>query len=220
MATVSGQGGIPSGTLSASEIAGYARQAGVTKGIPSTIAIHGSYGPATRDNLAIATAIALAESGGNPNAHCLNCAGVQEDSRGLWQINVDAHPQYASENLYDPAVNAAAMFQVSGGGVNWHPWSTFTSGAYLAYMPEATAAANGQPYTPPNGGPTKGSSLNPLSGIASAFSSFSTAFAWLTTPANWLRVGEFALGGVLVIFAVLHLFGLSPKDAVKAASIA
>lgn len=42
------------------------------------------------------------ESGGNPNAH----SPGNEDSRGLFQINLGAHPEYKSLNLYDPVVNA------------------------------------------------------------------------------------------------------------------
>lgn len=43
------------------------------------------------------------ESGGDPYARAVT---PREDSRGLFQINVVAHPQYATTNLYDPAVNA------------------------------------------------------------------------------------------------------------------
>jgi hypothetical protein len=47
------------------------------------------------------------ESGGNPNAH--NNKG--EDSRGLFQINVNAHPQWKNTNLFDPAINATIAAQ-------------------------------------------------------------------------------------------------------------
>jgi len=47
--------------------------------------------------------IASVESGFDPNAHALTS---QEDSRGIFQINVVAHPQWASTNLFDPAINA------------------------------------------------------------------------------------------------------------------
>jgi len=42
------------------------------------------------------------ESGGNPESHNPN----GEDSRGLFQINLYAHPQWSHLNLYDPEVNA------------------------------------------------------------------------------------------------------------------
>ena len=46
--------------------------------------------------------IMLMESGGNPKSH--NPKG--EDSRGVFQINLYAHPQWSNLNLYDPEINA------------------------------------------------------------------------------------------------------------------
>jgi len=92
----------------------------------------------------VATAIALAESvGGDANAHCHDCVpGVHEDSRGLWQINVLAHPWAAQSNLYDPQVNAAAAYQVyKDAGKKFTPWSTYTSGSYKSRLPAALKAA-------------------------------------------------------------------------------
>jgi cell wall-associated NlpC family hydrolase len=86
------------------------------------------------------TAIALAESGGDSRAH--NSSG--EDSRGLWQINVSAHGDWAARrNLYDPVENAKAAFRVSGGGRDVSPWTTTHGGhaPYLAYRTEAQEAA-------------------------------------------------------------------------------
>lgn len=75
------------------------------------------------DALVTAVAVAMAESGGFTGAH--NPSG--EDSRGLWQINVapKVRPNKWGD-LYDPAVNAKAAFEVSGGGANFRPWTTFT----------------------------------------------------------------------------------------------
>ena len=63
-------------------------------------------------------AVMECESGGNPEAH--NTAG--EDSRGLMQINVYAHPDMAGLNLYDPETNLRSALQIwqSSG---WGPWS-------------------------------------------------------------------------------------------------
>ena len=93
----------------------------------------------TGDGLVTAVAVAMAESSGNPTAHLLTS---REDSRGLWQINVRAHPSYDANRLYDPAYNAAAAYDISGGGTSWRAWSTYTNGAYRAYLPEARTAAN------------------------------------------------------------------------------
>ena len=94
----------------------------------------------TPDQAVTMTAIALAESDGNASAH--NPRG--EDSRGLWQINVAAHPDLGRRNLYDPLENAKAAFQVSGGGRDVSPWTTTHGGAaapYVAHRAEALAAA-------------------------------------------------------------------------------
>lgn len=90
------------------------------------------------------TAIAMAESGGDPSA---NAAGT-EDSRGLWQINVSpgVHTNTWGD-LYDPLTNARAAFDVSGGGAKIQPWSVThdqhagTSRDYRQFLPEAQAAA-------------------------------------------------------------------------------
>jgi hypothetical protein len=47
--------------------------------------------------------IMMSESGGNINSQALTS---KEDSRGLFQINLKAHPQWKGQNLYDPVVNA------------------------------------------------------------------------------------------------------------------
>ncbi|GEK19818.1 NlpC/P60 family protein [Cellulomonas xylanilytica] len=98
------------------------------------------------DEAATMTAIALAESGGETGAH--NAVG--EDSRGLWQINVAAHPDLQGVDLSDPLANAKAAFDVSGGGADISPWTVTHGGAgarYLSYRTEAEVAAqlNGDP---------------------------------------------------------------------------
>ena len=66
------------------------------------------------------TAIALAESGGDPAAH----NPVGEDSRGLWQINLDAHSaRWGGADLNDPEVNARAAYEISRGGTDMRPWT-------------------------------------------------------------------------------------------------
>jgi hypothetical protein len=86
----------------------------------------------------IMAAVGYAESKGDPRAHCLNCAGVREDSRGAWQINVYAHPQYSNWNLYNLDTNATAavqVFQSSGP----RAWSTFQNGTYVQYLPKGNS---------------------------------------------------------------------------------
>jgi murein DD-endopeptidase MepM/ murein hydrolase activator NlpD len=91
------------------------------------------------------TAIAMAESSGETTANAFG----SEDSRGLWQINVsDGVRDNIWGDLYDPAINARAAYEISGGGSNIYPWSVThdsnrgTSRDYRQYLDEAEAAAD------------------------------------------------------------------------------
>jgi hypothetical protein len=68
-----------------------------------------------------AAEIAMAESGGNPDAVS------PTDDYGLWQIHSSHGPGEATLNPYG---NARAAVAISSDGTDWLPWSTFTSGAY------------------------------------------------------------------------------------------
>ncbi len=68
----------------------------------------------------MAAEIAMAESGGNPNAIS------PTDDYGLWQINASN----GSLATLDPYANAKSAIALSGNGTNWGPWTTYTSGAY------------------------------------------------------------------------------------------
>src|SRR5215813_6956621 len=88
----------------------------------------------------IPISLALAESGGNEYAHN---PIPPDDSYGLWQINMigrlgparrAALGLHSNSDLFDPAINAAAMIYVSGGGRSWTPWTTYTSGRYQKFL--------------------------------------------------------------------------------------
>lgn len=68
----------------------------------------------------MAAEIAMAESGGDPNALS------PTDDYGLWQINA-SNGALATLN---PFQNAKSAITLSGDGSNWNPWTTFSSGAY------------------------------------------------------------------------------------------
>src|SRR3954453_10194310 len=91
------------------------------------------------DQAVTMTAIALAESNGNPGAHNPN----GENSQGLWQINVAAHTDLVGTNLYDPLTNAKAAFRVSREGMDISPWTTAhgSDARYLSFRADAEAAA-------------------------------------------------------------------------------
>jgi len=92
------------------------------------------------EQLDVAAAIAMAESGGNPAA-----IGDQGTSFGLWQIHVPSHPEYDSTQLLAAEYNARAALAISRQGSDWTPWSTYKPGphgepaAYLRFLGGGTA---------------------------------------------------------------------------------
>lgn len=107
--------------LSQSQIAGYAQSAGLSG-----------------NSVTIASAIAMAESGGRTDVVNPGSATDPEYSVGLWQINLRSHPQYTQSAMSDPTKNAAAMFAISAGGTNWLPWGTYTNGDYKQFLGNIT----------------------------------------------------------------------------------
>jgi hypothetical protein len=90
------------------------------------------------EELVIMVATARHESGWNPRA--VNKSSTR--ATGLWQINLAAHGDRfgTQEELMIPERNAQAAFAIwssQGRGA----WVSYTSGAYLQFMPEVTAAA-------------------------------------------------------------------------------
>lgn len=98
----------------------------------------------------IATAIAKAESSGNPAATHHNTNGTTD--YGLWQINsVHANLFAGGANWADPVTNARmahSVFQSQG----WRAWSTYNSGAYLTRMDSSVTGTNAPVPTASNVG--------------------------------------------------------------------
>jgi LysM repeat protein len=69
----------------------------------------------------MAAEIAMAESGGNPNAISPTA------DYGLWQINAS----HGAEATLDPQGNAEAAVAISSDGADWGAWTTYTAGAYF-----------------------------------------------------------------------------------------
>lgn len=120
----------------------------MTKLSPPQIAEAAKTAGFTGNDLVTAVAVALAESGGDPNAHN---AVPPDNSYGLWQINMigDLGPTRRkwfgiklNDQLFGPTRNADAAYKIfkqSG----WKAWTTYTSGKYKMYLGEAkNAAAN------------------------------------------------------------------------------
>jgi lysozyme-like protein/D-alanyl-D-alanine carboxypeptidase-like protein len=98
--------------------------------------------------LTTAVAIALAESGGRPDAKgdTTITDGYWGPSIGLWQIrsvrkeNGTGGERDAKANL-NPATNAKHAWSVSKHGTFWTPWSVYKNGSYRQYLDTAWAAA-------------------------------------------------------------------------------
>ena len=96
----------------------------------------------TGEDLIIAVAVALAESGGDP------AAVSRTHDYGLWQIHAAAWPDLMTPGVMaagtwkTPTVNAAFAHHIWRWG-GWRPWSTYTSGSYQRYMARAQAAVTG-----------------------------------------------------------------------------
>jgi len=182
--------------LTDAQIAGYAKAAGFSG-----------------DALAKAVAIALAESGGNPNAHN---AVPPDNSYGLWQINMlgsmgpARRKQFglkSNSDLFNPATNAKAAYALSNSGKSFLPWTTYTSGRYLAYMSRARKAA-GNPDT--SGGTTDAQQAG-LSDVFEWPGEILKFFDFITEASTWLRLGMILSGGAAVLFALFQISGQTDK---------
>lgn len=170
--------------LTGPEIAAVAKSAGLTRDVD------------------IAVAIALAESGGKTDSHN---PVPPDDSYGLWQINMLGSMGPArlkqfgisqKSDLYDPATNARAMMQLSGGGKNWRPWTTYTRGTYKLYLGKAGASDD--------------VSVTPISST----SSLSSLADKLQDGHFWARVSMYVLGFIIIVVGVVMIVGTGKARAV------
>lgn len=171
---------------------------------------HGLSGP----NARIAAAIAMAESGGNPNAHN---AKPPDDSYGLWQINMIGGLGPArrkqlglssNDQLYDPDTNAEAMKLISQDGGNFNPWSTYTNGAYRPWLDNHLIQTDGP--GPDSGGGLLGKISNPIDSVKALVDVANKTAAWVSNSENWVRVG-YVVGGSVIAIAGLVMIVSSTK---------
>lgn len=185
------------------------------------IAMYASSAGFTGDNVKIAVAVAMAESGGNPRAHN---PVPPDNSYGLWQINMlgsmgpARRKQFglsSNADLFDPAKNAKAAFAISSGGSNWKPWSTYTNGAYKKYL-------DGSVTVPPSTSPGDASQTGIFDDAMDIADSISEGvdivkdFAnWITNPQSWVKIA-YGVGGILLVGIGLSLIARTPvNNAVK-----
>jgi hypothetical protein len=186
------------------------------------------YGPIAKSagftgkGLTIAIAVGWAESKGDPHA-----TGRQGE-KGLWQIYPRAHPDWdRGGDLYDSSYNARAAFAISNGGTNWLPWATYKTGIYLLYMPQAEVAAQKiEPVSNVGGSVAQGLTHVPdtsqvgqsgLAALTALPEAFNRIGAWISNPANWTRVAQVAVGGVLLLLALSAISKPVTEPIIKAA---
>jgi hypothetical protein len=165
--------------LSIEQVAGYAAAAGLS-GEP----------------LAVATAIAMAESGGDTDARgdARIVTSTWGPSIGLWQIR-SLNAQRNTGGLRDevaninPANNARAMMDISDQGKTWRAWSVYNSGRYRQYLPAARLAAH-TPAAPSSTVAATGGGIDLLDG------------------GTWARAGLFLFGGAILAFALYKATGM------------
>jgi len=129
------EGTVPRGQISIEQLVGLAKGAGFSQ-----------------SDAVIMAAIAMAESGGDSNAHN---AKPPDNSYGLWQINMLGPLQEErfkqigisnNEQLKDPVINAHAA-KVIKQRQGFTAWSVYKSGKYKAHIAAAQKSANAPAIT-------------------------------------------------------------------------
>lgn len=198
-------------------------------------------GITSRSDLQAAIAVAMAESGGNPDA--VGDVSLQNatwgPSYGLWQIrSLKAESGKGTTRdgtrLKDPAFNAKSMYTISNGGKNWKPWSVWPLRA-AAFMPAAAIAAQSVIVA---GGIVEGADITSgavggvVDGATAGLNDIGTGvratYNWVGNRNNWIRVAKTGIGVVIIggaVFAIASksdagqvVIGLAKKAATKGAA--
>jgi len=161
-------------------------------------------------------AIALAESGGNPQAANKTDNGGTQTSWGLWQISDGTHNEPV-QGILNPLTNAQqAVDKYKSQGLG--AWGTYTSGAFRKFY-----KGNVSPTSLPQGGgelvgswgqfwhdvtspfgavgsATSGAegAVGGLIGIENSIAGFLHGLEWFFIPGNWVRI-ICGLGGVALM---------------------
>jgi Transglycosylase SLT domain. len=168
----------------------------------------------TGQDVVIATAVALAESGGDSLQQHHNLDGSTD--YGLWQVN-SVHG-FDPKDLLEVIDNGKAAHEVWS-KQGWEAWTTFKTGAYLLYMSRAKAVT---PSVGP-GGTVEGHSATESVNVLSGLLDFVSAGAdWLSNAHNWVRIAQSLVGGVLIItgLAIMSKPVLQSQPVKTAASLA
>jgi hypothetical protein len=143
------------------------------------------------DDLAIAIAVAMAESGGNTDAHNRNDTGGTQ-SFGLWQINSVHTDLLSAHNWRDPKDNAR-MAMVIHQRQGWNAWGAFTNQSYRLHLARATLVARAL---------REGGLINPDIipdiDVPNPVEEIRETLDFVTDPHTWLRVVTVVAGIVLL----------------------
>ena len=135
--------------------------------------------------VAVAVAVALAESAGYPTATNHNTNGSIDF--GLWQINTVHGALLTTGAWCVPADNAAMAHTVwTRAGGSWTPWATYNSGSYLTHLAAANRAAQalGVPTAPAPTTTPAGTPAQTLPPAIKTSAPGGTATPATTTPAT------------------------------------
>lgn len=172
------------------------------------------------NNIVEAIKVAFAESSWDPHAANTCC-------KGLWQINVQAHPGMAT-NVFDPVQNAKYAYQIwSAANHKWcnsgsppsgcNPWQGYGNSQYKSvgakaiegYMAFQTDMKKGKTPEQIIGINPQGISgvkvPNPLDVAGGVVSAFNRMGTWITNPSNLLRIFKVIAGGAIVLVGAAAL---------------
>ena len=163
----------------------------------------------------VASAVGMAESGGDPNQHNYNLS-TGDDSWGVWQINMLGAMGPArrkqlgiSDNsqLTDPTINARAMAMLSDNGGDFSPWSTYTTldpnRSYRRFMTtDLTQTASSS-----SGGNWVDKILpgSPVSTAETFAQAFNKTAAWVSNSDNWVRIAYVAGGSIVILVGLSYM---------------
>lgn len=157
----------------------------------------GTYSPAS-----IMTAIAIGESGLNSDAHALT---TKENSWGVFQINLYAHPTVTESCARDLVCSANAAHKIYTNAGGFTPWTIYKDGSYRQNLPLPGATGDlpgASPVADPSTGGDNGT--NPTPGIPGTEDPLSAFGLTLPTPEEWkqaaliIMVGAFGFAAVLI----------------------
>jgi hypothetical protein len=152
----------------------------------------------------LATAIAMGESGLNPDA--VGDVGIQTGdwgpSIGLWQVRSLKSQSGTGKSrdatrLKDPIFNAKAMGEISGGGKNWRPWSVYTNGTYKKFLPAVTTSVDGMGL--PSSGNVVTDTVDAVTGAAGDAASSLNPFGNWSKDALGIGLKLVITGGALAL---------------------